>query len=279
MKKPSDEQIIEGANLLLRLDPSRNRGLYNSAMRRPQSLLAWIRTDLKKYLGIRQRGLEVSQVEHYNKASLKGVEKTLSYIPDSVSLAAEPAPRTGIPELGVRGRRKDHDALPEDIRLLWDKNADRWKQLAKMHYQLAQMVAKPGYAACDGNELCYQMRKLDDSIREDYKRYDSWQPSSAPKKQGKKQADSVDNFTDIPEADLQACYSREAEGYWYHHPKELSRCQGERTSVHCCALSVRSPFRPISDRGFIPLDCWAGSYRKWDCLTFGSAATAPVRPS
>ena len=196
LKKPSDEQIIEGAKLLLRLDPSRNRGLYNSAMRRPQSLLAWIRTDLKKYLGIRQRGLEVSQVEHYNKASLKGVEKTLSYIPDSVSLAAEPAPRTGIPELGVRGRRKDHDALPEDIRLLWDKNADRWKQLAKMHYQLAQMVAKPGYAACDGNELCYQMRKLDDSIREDYKRYDSWQPSSAPKKQGKKQADSVDNFTD-----------------------------------------------------------------------------------
>ena len=64
LKKPSDEQIIEGAKLLLRLDPSRNRGLYNSAMRRPQSLLAWIRTDLKKYLGIRQRGLEVSQVEH-----------------------------------------------------------------------------------------------------------------------------------------------------------------------------------------------------------------------
>ena len=196
LKKPTDAQIIEGATLLLRLDPSRNRGLYNSAMRRPQSLLAWIRTDLRKYLGIRQRGLEVSQVEHYNKESLKGVVKTLSYIPDSVSLAAEPAPRTGIPELGVRGRRKDHDALPEDIRLLWDKNADRWKQLAKMHYQLAQMVAKPGYAACDGNELCYQMRKLDDSIREDYKRYDSWQPSSAPKKQEKKQADSVDNFTD-----------------------------------------------------------------------------------
>lgn len=193
LKKPTDAQIIEGATLLLQLNPNRNRGLYNSALRRPQALLSWIRTDLKKHLAIRKRGLEVSQVEQYNRETMKRVEQTLSVVPP-VEPENDCAP--AIPILGSRGIREDHDKLPEDIRALWDKNADRWKQLARMHYQLGQMIAKPGYAACDGNELCYQMRQLDDAIRDAYERYDTWQPEYEVAESSDAAADSVDVFTD-----------------------------------------------------------------------------------
>lgn len=195
LDKPTDAQIVEGATLLLRLNPTRNRGLYNSAVRRPQALLPWIRTDLKKHLDIRKRGLEVSQVEQYNRDVLKQVVKTLSEVP-APAAAEEEATLNNIPVLSTRGRRKDHDNLPDDIRDLWEKNAERWKQLAKLHYQLGQMVAKPGYAACDGNELCFQMRKLDDAIREDYERYDNWTSASDSKSQARPAADKVDVFTD-----------------------------------------------------------------------------------
>ena len=189
-EKPTDADVIDGAKLLLQISPTRYRGLYNSVLRRPQAFLPWVRTDLNKQLGIRRRGLEISQVEQYNRDTVKQVEKTLSVAPENVS-----PEYTAIPTLGTRGRRSDHDSLPEDVRALWDKNADRWKQLAKYHYQLAQMIVKPGYAPCDGNELCFQLRQIDEAMREDYERYDSWKPSDGePKKQAP--ADSVEVFTD-----------------------------------------------------------------------------------
>ena len=65
--------------------------------------------------------------------------------------------------------------------------------MRKMHAQLAQMIARPGYAACDGNELCFQLRQLDTELRNDYERYDSY---VAEDKKEKSSADSVEIFTD-----------------------------------------------------------------------------------
>ena len=57
------------------------------------------------------------------------------------------------------------------------------------------MIAKPGYAPCDGNELCFQMRQIDDALRKDYETYDSWQPSAAGQSSEDAKPDSVDVFT------------------------------------------------------------------------------------
>ena len=48
-QNPTDEEIRQGATLLLRMNPSRERGIFNSAMARPRAMLPWIRTDLQKY--------------------------------------------------------------------------------------------------------------------------------------------------------------------------------------------------------------------------------------
>ena len=185
LKKPTDTQIVEGATMLLQLSPARYRAIYNSAVLRPQSMLPWVRTELKKHQGIRKRGLMVAQVEDYNREVVKQVEETLSTVPSTLQVEKEANVRVVV--LGQRGKRSDHEQLPENIRKIWDVNEKRWVQLSRLHYQLAQMIAKPGYAACDGNELCFQMRQIDDALRSSYATYDDYQlsttsetPDSAP---------------------------------------------------------------------------------------------------
>ena len=191
LKDPTEEQIREGATLLLRCNPNRERGIYNNAMRRPKAMLPWIRTDLKKYYDIRQRGLTTSEVEKYNRETVKAVRETLARVPSDVKVTDDHTPN--IPQLGVRGKRPDHDSLPMNIQSLWDKNAERWLKMRKMHAQLAQMIARPGYAACDGNELCFQLRQIDTELRNDYERYDTY---VAEDKKEMSSADSVEKFTD-----------------------------------------------------------------------------------
>ena len=190
IESPTDAQIIEGATLLLQCSPQRERGIYNSTLRRPQHMLPWIRTDLRKFLDIRNRGLTTAEVKKYNDETLKLVEETLATVPENVAEEeAADAPTPSTTQLRL-GKRADHDTLPDDIKALWTKNAERWKRMRALHTQLALLIAKPDYAPCDGNELCYQLRQLDTDLRNDYQRYDAWQP--APEKPVEEQvADNV----------------------------------------------------------------------------------------
>ena len=202
-QNPTDEEIRQGATLLLRMNPSRERGIFNSAMARPRAMLPWIRTDLKKYFDIRRRGLETGQVEQYNSETIEAVRKTLSQKPeeDDGETAEEAESGTGqndqkggIPILGVRGKRIDHDKLPQEIQALWDENLQRWRKMRALHAQLAQLMVRPDYAACDGNELCYQLRQLDDQVRQAYQTYDEYRMDDTPGHE--KPKDYVEVFTD-----------------------------------------------------------------------------------
>lgn len=178
LEKPTEAQIIEGATLLLQCNPNRERGIYNSAMRRPKALLPWIRTDLKKYYDIRQRGLTTPEVEKFNNETVTLVEETLSKVPEGMAQEAEDgAPAVHL--IGTRGIRDDHEQLPEEIKAIWERNAERWKKMSRLHFQLAQMIEKPDYAPCDGNELCYQLRMMDTELRNDYQIYDAYDAKPA----------------------------------------------------------------------------------------------------
>jgi len=162
-------------------------------------MLPWIRTDLKKYYDIRQRGLTTPEVEKFNKETVALVEETLSMVPDGVAQEGEDgAPAVHL--IGTRGIRDDHDQLPEDIKAIWERNAERWKKMSRLHLQLAQMIAKPDYAPCDGNELCYQLRQMDTDLRNDYQIYDSYviysDTTDGSSAGDDNQTDRVDDFTD-----------------------------------------------------------------------------------
>lgn len=195
LENPTEAQIIEGATLLLQCNPNRERGIYNTAMRRPKATLPWIRTDLKKYYDIRQRGLTTPEVEKFNSETVSRVEQTLSMVPSSVAQEGDDAPV--VPALGTRGMREDHDQLPPEVQAIWERNAERWKKMARLHFQLSQMIAKPDYAPCDGNELCYQLRQVDDDLRNDYEIYDTYDVvKSVVSSKPDAAADNVDVFTD-----------------------------------------------------------------------------------
>lgn len=195
LENPTEAQIIEGATLLLQCNPNRERGIYNTALRRPKATLPWIRTDLKKYYDIRQRGLTTPEVEKFNSETVKRVEQTLSLVPSGVAQEGEDAP--GVPILGTRGMREDHDQLPPEVQAIWERNAERWKKMSRLHFQLAQMIAKPDYAPCDGNELCYQLRQVDDDLRNDYEIYDTYDVvNSVVSSNSETSQDKVDVFTD-----------------------------------------------------------------------------------
>lgn len=165
---PTDQEIIDGATMLLQLDPGRERGIYNSALLRPKALLPWVRADLRKFYQQRMRGFDNNAAKAFNDETVKLVEQTLSTIPEGVAKNEDDAGKATI------GKRSDHDSLPDDIKALWDKNAVRWDKMRKLHAQLAVMVAKPDYQACDGNELCYVLRQTDNALRKDYDTYDTY---------------------------------------------------------------------------------------------------------
>lgn len=190
LDNPSDEQIKDAATMLHQCSPN-SRGIFNQAQVRPRAMLPWIRTDLKKYYAIRQRGLERQQVKAYNEETEKLVEETLSVCPEDTESEETTTDEVGqIPVLSVRGKRADHDALPDEIKELWERNANRWKNIRKMHTQLALMITRPDYQPCDGNELCHALREADTALRNDYERYDGYRIEEKTKK------DSVEVYTD-----------------------------------------------------------------------------------
>lgn len=171
-ENPSEDEIIAGATLMLKVSPGHYRALYNSAVRRPQAFLPWIRSELQKHYEIHNRGLKREDVEQYNKETVETISQTLSLSPEGIDPEDEDA---AIPVTGVRGKREDHDSLPEEIKNLWDKNAERWKKMRSLHIQLTNMISKSDYEPCDGNELCFMLRQTDTDIRNDYAIYDSYE--------------------------------------------------------------------------------------------------------
>lgn len=190
---PTDKEIRDAALLLLQCAPARSRSIYNSAMVRPRGMLAWIRADLRKYYAIHAKGLaSPEEVRRFNDGTVAAVEESLATRPED---AEEEVPQ--VPVLGIRGKREDHDLLPEEVQALWVRNAERWKKMRQLHAQLAQLMARPDYAPCDGNELCYLLRKADTDLRNDYETYDSFVITpNAPEGQKAAPEDRVDEFTD-----------------------------------------------------------------------------------
>ncbi len=176
VEHPTDKQIIDAAEMLLQLDPGRERGIYNSACQRPQSLLPWVRADLQKFYKIRVAGITNAEVGKYIEETEKVVVEDLQQKPEGIEVATTDNPAV----TSERGKRADHDTLPDNIKALWDDNAKRWQKMRELHNQLALMVAKPSYQQCDGYELCYTLRQTDNALRSAYKQYDEYKEPDHP---------------------------------------------------------------------------------------------------
>lgn len=166
----SERDIKAGADLMLSLN--RNRALYNSVVRRPDKFMPKLVYELKKHLKMRLDNMAAADVVRMESLIMPSVRHTID---SHVEISTEDE----LPEGTVaKGRRADHDSLPEDIRRLWDSNADRYRQIVILFNELKAMHdAQP----CDRYEKLVILDELDKTYRANLEKYDNFvMPAPSP---------------------------------------------------------------------------------------------------
>lgn len=158
-----EKNISEGAELLLAIN--RNRMMYQYILRkRDEGKLTY---ELRKYLKIFLDGMSRRDVVVMEHQVMPRAKATLS------------APETRTVKVGTsadivyKGKRPDHDQLPEAIRKIYERNGDVFFRMKRVYNTLLQMEdAEP----CDRYEQLKMLDELDREYRANWGLYDSYTP-------------------------------------------------------------------------------------------------------
>lgn len=177
-QSPADRNIVEGATMLLSL--SRNQLFYQKVIRKPEAYADKIAYELRKYLQIRLDRQTVKDVVRMNQTVLPAAQIVLDEGAPVIS-TDDDTPQEG---KKVRGKRADHDTLPEEIRLLWEENAELWFKIKDLFEQLKAMEHA---TACDRYEYLKQLDETEKKYRTNMQAYDSFVPGAVSDADEKKE--------------------------------------------------------------------------------------------
>lgn len=159
----SNEEIIEGATLLLQLN--RNRQLFQTVMTNPKRFEKTVEYELKKFVPIRQRGQTLEDVKNEASGLLNELKPAIADEPaDNASKADTDK---DLPAHG--GKRADHDQLPDNIKAIWTQNAERWKKI-KALYNTCLGIDQP----CDLAESLQTLKETWYKYKSEFARYDDY---------------------------------------------------------------------------------------------------------
>ena len=172
-----DESIRQGALLLLRVN--RNRGLYQRIVRYPRGGLKKLEYEIRKHVNIRLQGYTIEDIERLDAQVTPMVQVAVEADEGDAGQGDIPSVREAAGEGGtgcvvVRGKRPDHDSLPEDIQAIWPKNAERWKRI-KETYNLLLTLNAP----CDRFEHLRLLKETWYAYKADMARYDDFKAGTA----------------------------------------------------------------------------------------------------
>lgn len=158
IENPTDGQIKDAALMLLRLDRSQWR--YNRHCKSPQYWCHFVTEELKKWLKIRLDNMTIEGIVKLEQTEMPKVAKIIK--DGTVSKKNDKT---------IKGKRSDHDKLPEEIQKLWDGNAELYKQI-KEHYNtlLSMMDEQP----CDRYQELDLLKTKADKYRTQMDAYDSY---------------------------------------------------------------------------------------------------------
>lgn len=210
----SDESIKEGATLLVRVN--RDTAMYQRIVRRPQRELKFLEYKLRRILQMRKDGKTISDVVRMDneitpviKAAVK-LQDT-SEDKESALPVVEPGEKLAI----RKGIRPDHDKLPEEIKSIWPKNAERWKKI-KAAFETCKQLTEP----CDRYEYLKVLKETWYKYKEEMSRYDEYRLDSENAATGEATLTDEEK-SDLANADsyisknlpklLEACESQEPE--------------------------------------------------------------------
>lgn len=167
--EPSQRNLMEGAELLLRV--TRNKILYANITRNITRHAETIEYNLRKIYNTRLNDITHEQVrsmmvEVNGIAHARGLEN--------------PAPSSGRTEL-QRGKRADHDELPDEIKQLYVDNADILRKMRECHLRL-RMITSENSTCPDSDRYPWakEIISLDTLYRENWNRYDHYVKGTSP---------------------------------------------------------------------------------------------------
>ena len=183
--KHTEAELADGAMMVLQCN--RNRAMYNTMMRKPSHYEGKIVYELRKHLKYLQDGINLDEVKDLERKVLPAIGKAIadteetadkaaaalgeipqdSYLPSPALAPEEPYGQTDA--IVARGKRNDHDTLPEAIRAIWDKNAERYKKMKQAHE-----TCKTLEAACDRYEYTKALAELWAGYKKDFDTYDHY---------------------------------------------------------------------------------------------------------
>jgi hypothetical protein len=151
-----DEQVdIEPAALLL-LKLNRNRILYDSICRRRN--VDKLKYELRKIYDFRSKEKAVEEVKVLEKEVVKVVKST--FPKEEKREATE-----------TKGKRPDHEQLPDEIKALYLENLNIFPKMRKLHEQLKLMnTALP----CDRYPFLKELKEMDEKLRKNWGQYDAF---------------------------------------------------------------------------------------------------------
>lgn len=184
-KKHTEAELADGAMMVLQCN--RNRAMYNTMMRKPSHYEEKMVYELKKHLVYLQNDMNLEDVKNLEKQILPVIGKAIADTEEATDKAAAalgeipedsflPAPALSSEEpykqtdaIVARGKRTDHDTLPETIRAIWDKNAERYKKMKQAHETCKTLTA-----ACDRYEYTNAIAELWEAYKKDFDTYDHY---------------------------------------------------------------------------------------------------------
>lgn len=126
---------------------------------------------LSKYIKLVLSDIQIQEVREMTK-------KVDSIIKENLSLSEEKE------DAGHRGRRDDHDSLPDDIKALYVENLDLLRQIRETHLKLRhindleQQSKQDGYCFdADRHPFLKSIIELDKKMHDNWKAYDSYIPT------------------------------------------------------------------------------------------------------
>ncbi len=170
------DELTKGATMMLQC--TRNVAMFNTVMRKPSRYEDKIAYELRKHLTYLNDDLNLDEVKDMEKAVLPAIGKTIekmeaaaaenSDVPaDSILPVPNGGTRTGVAT--IRGKRADHDSLPQNIQDLWTKNAERYKKIKQAHETCKTLTA-----ACDRYEYTKAIAELWAVYKKDFETYDNF---------------------------------------------------------------------------------------------------------
>lgn len=202
----TDANIREGALLLLQMN--NNRHLYQLINFDPQGKLELLKYELQKHLNYRIEGMTIDDVRNYDKAATPVLQTAVDKTSEADKIAKQLAPHLPVVEsenldsivpsaIVAKGKRTDHDQLPENIQAIWDNNCALWKKI-KEHFE----ACKAYDMSCDRYEGLHaadeDFKRMLLTLKEEYYAYkqamdvyDHAQPGDAEKQPAEEQPEAA----------------------------------------------------------------------------------------